>query len=345
MGIKVLIVDDEPIFREPIAELLRENGFIVDEESSAQGAIKRFKKQKFDLLLTDMVMSGMNGVQLIKEFHKAFPNTEAIVMSAFGTEATKNKLDSIGAFGYIDKPVKLENLLKMVHGAKKSNRLIRLGLEKKEPEVSFNREQILIADDDPTIRSLVTEILSRKGHRVTSVPNGSDAFERILVNDYDCVIMDINMPKMSGIEAVKLIREQDQFVYILLISGEAESDEIKEALKNGADKFLPKPFNRADLLGTIEKIDFSKIKEKKAKAIEKEDRRIQKCIPWNQRLFYPLTTKKFRKKVLEFFLLIVAGMIIGAISAFMEFDLKPAEDPYLDRTDKLIDAIKKDWGR
>ena len=345
MGRKVLLVDDEPIFREPIAEILREDGFFVKEESKAQDAVNTFKKQNYDLLITDMVMPGMNGVQLIKAIHKISPAMEAVVISAYGTDATKDKLNQLGAYGYLDKPVMKERLLSVTHDAIKSNRVIRLGFEKKEPDVQFSRERVLIADDDSMIRDIVAEVLKEKRYKVTSVNNGSDAFESIMVNDYDLVILDINMPKMDGIETVRAIREQDIHTFILLISGEAESEEVKEALNLGADKFLPKPFSPEKLVKLIEGIDFKKIKRKKEEQIKNDEKQILRTYTWYQRLISPFRVGKLRKRLVEALILIVAGILIGALAAFIEFDFTAEKDPMLERTDQLIDAIKKDWGR
>lgn len=344
-GRDILLVDDEQLFREPIGEMLRNNGFSVQEASKGSEALRMFKKQYFNLLITDMLMPGMNGTQLIRAVQKISPATEAIVISAYGTDSTKDKLKQIGAFGYLDKPVKKELLLDIANSAIKSNRLIRLGFDKMEPEIRFNRERVLIADDDETILQLISDILCQEGYRVTSVQNGYEAFERILVNNYELIILDINMPRMNGIDTVKAIREQNPFVFILLISGEAESEEVNEALSYGADKFLPKPFTSNILLKIIEHIDFKKIKKKKEAQVRKEEKQIQKNYTLYHRLIIPFTLRRFRKRIVEAIILILAGMIIGAISAFIEFDFKAEKDPLLDRTDKLIDAVRKDWGK
>lgn len=344
-GRDILLVDDEQFFREPIAEILSNNGYNVQEASKGIEAIHMFKEKYFDLLLTDMLMPGMNGTQLIRAIQKISPSTEAIVISAYGTESTKNKLDQIGAFGYLDKPVRREHLLDLVGQAITSNRLIRLGFQRIEPEIRFSRERVLIADDDEGILQVISDILDKAGYRVASVKNGYEAFEKILINDFDLIILDINMPKMNGIDTVKVIREQDPFVYILLISGEAETEEIKEALDNGANSFLPKPFSREILLENIEKINFERIKKEKEKQVEREEREIRKSYTFYQRCITSFTLRKFRRRVVEAIILVIGGIIIGALSAFIEFDFKSEKDPMLDRTDKLIDAIKKDWGR
>lgn len=288
MGRTILLVDDEQLFREPIAELLRMDGYFVEEASKAQDAITMFKKKNYDLLITDMAMPGINGVQLIKAIHEISPAIEAIVMSAYGTEATKDKMKRLGVYGYLDKPVRNEQLLSMTRKALKSNRLARLGFGKKEPDVQFTRERILIADDDDAILNLLTEILSEKGYRVTSVNNGNDAYESILANEYDCIILDINMPEMGGVQTVNAIREQDPFTYILLISGEAESEEIQEALAGGADKFLGKPFTRDKMLNTVEKINFQKIRKKKEEQVQKQKKHIRQNFTLYQRLIHRL---------------------------------------------------------
>jgi CheY-like chemotaxis protein len=344
-GKDILLVDDEQLFREPVAQMLRNNGYNVKEAANGKEAICMFREGCFDLVITDMLMPGMNGTQLIRAVQKVNPSTEAIVLSAYGTESTKNKLDQIGAFGYLDKPIRKEQLFELVDKGIKSNRLMRLGCQQTEPEIRFNRERILIADDDETVLQFISDILCKEGYSVTPVKNGYEAFEKILVNDYDLIILDINMPKMNGIETVKLIREQDQFVYIFLISGEAETEEIKKALNNGADNFIPKPFSKDFLLEKIKKINFERIKLEKEKLIEKEERKIRRDFTFYQRFIASFTWRKFRRRAVEALILIIGGILIGVFAAFFEFKTQAEKDPMLDRTDKLIDAIKKDWGR
>jgi DNA-binding NtrC family response regulator len=294
---------------------MRSKGFLVEEAPNGDEALKKFRKKSCPLVITAMHMPGMNGMELIRIVHEKSPATEVIVFSAHGTAATKDKLDRIGVFGYLEKPIRYENLLRMAHAALRSNRIIRLGYERKGPELVFSRERILVADDDPSVLEIISASLSEKGYSVTTVADGQQAYEKILINDFDLVICDINMPKMGGAKTVKAIRSQDPYCYILLISGEADQTDKDEAMENGANKFLGKPFSPQALLSIIGEIDFSKIKKHKLEQTQEQRFNILKKYNWFLRVFHGWILPEFRNW--KFLCIVICAIAFGFIAAYM----------------------------
>jgi Response regulator containing CheY-like receiver, AAA-type ATPase, and DNA-binding domains len=313
----ILVVDDEPMVLEVTARMLRQSGFIVEEASGGADALKLLQKERTNLLITDIQMPGMNGIELVLKTRERYPDLEVIALSAYGTEATQDKLRRIGVFGYVEKPINPEHLAEMARNAIKSNRAVRLGLGRQEPLLSFNKERILVVDDNVDIIEILSRILSNEGYRVTTARDGSIAYEKILVNDYDLVIMDINMPKMNGIETVKAIREDDPDTYILLMSGEAESHEIKEAIANGANKFMPKPLDLDALLAVIKKIDFKKINKSKQKGADQDRETALRNLTWFQKLFHPYRIARIRHEMPWILFIIIFSLLIGAGAVFI----------------------------
>ncbi|MFH0919283.1 MAG: response regulator [Fibrobacterota bacterium] len=88
-----------------------------------------------------------------------------------------------------------------------------LGTEKDPKGTVFNKDRILFAEDHPGLLRMISGFLRDHGYLVTAVNNGSQAYETLLVNNYDVIILDINMPVMGGVEAVKAIREQKPHSY------------------------------------------------------------------------------------------------------------------------------------
>jgi DNA-binding NtrC family response regulator len=259
----ILVVDDEDLLRETVVELLAMGGFRATGMPNGEAALKELEKNEYDLLITDVMMPKMNGMELVARVREKKPELEIIVMSGHGTEATKVKLDMMGVYGYLEKPVRASDLIAIAGKAVKSNRLERLGHEKKGPQVVFSRERILIADDDQSMLDVLYDGLSQHGYNVTAVHNGEQANENLLINDYDMIILDYNMPGLDGLETVKTLRENDPFTYVLLISGEAMETEIQEAHNGGINRFLAKPFQISKLIDLVKKIDFEKIRKQK----------------------------------------------------------------------------------
>ncbi len=116
--------------------------------------------------------------------------------------------------------------------------------------------KVLIAEDDPTIRMLHQRQLTNWGYDVDLAVNGKKAVERVHQSrekgeaNYDLCLMDINMPVMSGIEAIRAIRKNN--TYLPVIAYSANQDNKTPCLEAGADKFLLKPHPAAELKRTLE---------------------------------------------------------------------------------------------
>jgi len=109
---------------------------------------------------------------------------------------------------------------------------------------------ILVVDDSSTVRGYYTSILSKAGFAVDHAANGYEALEKAVKFDYDLFIVDINMPKMSGYELVRQLREDERGVGVpvIIISTEAKDSDRLEGYRAGANLFLVKPVKPERLL-------------------------------------------------------------------------------------------------
>jgi len=112
---------------------------------------------------------------------------------------------------------------------------------------------VLVVDDAAFMRMMIRDILAREGYVIHEAVNGRDAVEKYLEIKPDIVTMDITMPEMSGLEALRLIREQDPGARVLVVSAMGQQKMIVEALENGALDFLVKPFQPTKVLETVKK--------------------------------------------------------------------------------------------
>ena len=110
--------------------------------------------------------------------------------------------------------------------------------------------RILVVDDDPQIRCVLRTTLIAQGYEVADARNGEEALERIRGEKLDLVILDMNMPGMSGLETCRLIRSGSDVAIIMLSVRDAEADKV-EALDAGADDYITKPFGSPELLARI----------------------------------------------------------------------------------------------
>ncbi len=110
---------------------------------------------------------------------------------------------------------------------------------------------ILIADDEKSIRKTLREILEYESYKVDEAVDGAQAFEMLKEGDYDCALLDIKMPKMDGMEVLDKIKATDCDTPIIMISGHGTVENAVEATKKGAYDFIQKPPDLNRLLVTV----------------------------------------------------------------------------------------------
>jgi two-component system KDP operon response regulator KdpE len=109
---------------------------------------------------------------------------------------------------------------------------------------------ILVVDDEPQIRRVMRTTLVAQGYEVSDARTGDDALELIRSEKYDLVLLDVNMPGISGMEACREIRQGSELPIIMVSVRGEERDKVK-ALDAGADGYITKPFNMSELLARI----------------------------------------------------------------------------------------------
>ncbi|MCK8060123.1 MULTISPECIES: response regulator transcription factor [unclassified Fusibacter] len=115
--------------------------------------------------------------------------------------------------------------------------------------------RILIADDSLVMRRNIKTMLQQTNHKIIGeADNGKKAYMAAIELCPDLITMDINMPIMTGVEAVKKIKAQNKDIKIIMISSEADKHSVFSALEAGADNYLLKPLNRDKLIQVIDKV-------------------------------------------------------------------------------------------
>ena len=124
-------------------------------------------------------------------------------------------------------------------------------------DVLSEKIRILLVDDNPINRKLAKIHLDKYGHEIEMAVNGLESVEKFRDNEYDLILMDINMPVMDGIQATKEIREVEKGdskrkrTSIIAVTANAFVDNKDQCLKSGMDAYLSKPFRPEDLVQTI----------------------------------------------------------------------------------------------
>jgi two-component system chemotaxis response regulator CheY len=120
------------------------------------------------------------------------------------------------------------------------------------PEYSF-----LVVEDSPTMRQLITFALKRiPGSRIVEANDGIDALKKLSTQKFDIILTDINMPIMDGLKLVSMVRNDPvhKAIPIVIITTEGADEDRKRGLALGANAYIAKPIQTADLLGVVNQI-------------------------------------------------------------------------------------------
>lgn len=129
--------------------------------------------------------------------------------------------------------------------------------------------KILVADDEQVVRDLFKRFLSKQGYEVSIVVDGLDALRKIKEGNYDMLILDLKMPRLSGMELLDEIKKLKKDLIIIIITGYATVDTAKKAIKEGCFDYITKPFNIEDVNIIIKRaFDIRRLNEQEKKLQE-----------------------------------------------------------------------------
>lgn len=127
--------------------------------------------------------------------------------------------------------------------------------------------RILVVDDEESIRSTLSEYLAGFGYEVVTAEDGEDALSKFYAGGFDCIVSDMIMPQVTGLDLLNKIRIMDDRVLFIMITGYPSIDSAVSAIKEGAYDYVTKPFHMEDIRLKLERAISSKKKEESLKRI------------------------------------------------------------------------------
>lgn len=252
----VLVVDDNQTNRKILQMQLEQWKLIPIMASSAREALDLLDTQEFDLVLSDMQMPEMDGVQLTGLIKSKYPLLPVILLSSIGDE-TKNKYPNL-FFSVLTKPVKQQHLYKIIQIGLQQT--VEVQKEEERPSVlskdfgEKNPLRILVAEDNIINQKLIIRILNKLGYDPTIAANGLEVLSFIKYDTFDVILMDIQMPEMDGLEATQAVRNSDiKQPVIIAMTANAMQEDKDECLRIGMNDYLSKPIHLESLLAGLKK--------------------------------------------------------------------------------------------
>ena len=143
----ILIIDDDDSLRKSFKKLLREEGYQVEDAASGEAGLKIVKQSNPDLVILDVRLPGMNGLETFKAIHGVEPKLPVVIMTAYGTTDTAIEATKLGAFDYILKPFDIPDILRIIKQALDAGRFMRFAVDMNATPGKTDKEAIIGRSD------------------------------------------------------------------------------------------------------------------------------------------------------------------------------------------------------
>jgi len=228
---RILVVDDEAPLLMTLAANLELEGFSVMEASNASEALALVRENEFDVVLSDIRMPGMNGVDLCRTIHQLRPDLPVVLMTAFTLEGLVREAINDGALMVVPKPFAIEHLVRLLFSA-------------------VHRPVVLVIDDVVEVAETTAAALHSVGLPARAVYDGPSALEAFRAGDIGVCVVDMVMPGLSGPDVIDQLQRIDPSVVVIAVSG-YDVEELFRRVAILADQILRKPIHPTDLLQAI----------------------------------------------------------------------------------------------
>lgn len=231
-GRRILVVDDEDGLRMSLAANLELEGYEVHEADSGARALEIVREQPFDLVITDVRMPGMNGVETFREIRKIRPGTAVVMMTAFAIERLIEQALDEGVYTVVTKPFATDRVIEMIAR-------------------TMERPIVLVVDDMMDHAEVIVQAFRSIGLAAEAVIDGPSAVECVTAGNVDVCVLDLVMPGMDGAATYEEIRRLDPTIPVIALSGYSVPEMMHRIMRMGGYACMRKPVDVRELIRTI----------------------------------------------------------------------------------------------
>jgi DNA-binding NtrC family response regulator len=231
----ILIIDDNLEMAANLQEILEDEGVRVAVAQDGHEALSKLGENGFDLVITDIRMPGMSGIDVLKTVHQRWPRLPVIVMTAYSADSTLDEAYTAGALDVLAKPVDIDHVIGLVERVTEPN------------------SPVLLVEDDRNLRVNLAESLMELAKVVPhTAATVADARRLSAEVDFRVAIVDVRLPDGDGVALARELEQRRPGLKIVYITGFAgQHDDLVEVLKSPQMHLLEKPFVPARLLDLV----------------------------------------------------------------------------------------------
>ena len=237
----VLIVEDDTNACKTLSQILEKKGYAITTTDNGQRAIELVEGMPFDVVLMDVKMPVMSGVEAYKRIKQIRPSAVVFFMTAFGLEDLANDMIGEGAYKVITKPYHIDNVINTI-GKSQQGLLVTL------------------VDADTHIRNTMQNALEAKGYSVTVCKSGEEAIALAKVKSRDVFFIDTKLPVLNSLETYLELKKVNPKAVVVMMTAywQNTGELVRQAIEKGAYSCLYKPFEMDRVIEIIEEISKKK---------------------------------------------------------------------------------------
>jgi signal transduction histidine kinase/DNA-binding response OmpR family regulator len=271
-GTAVLIVDDNSTNRRILTDMLHHWEAFPSAVESGEAALTEMSRAAADgkpypLVLVDAVMPEMDGFTLVEriKMEPSFAPPTIMMLTSLDRQGDANRCRMLGMAAYLVKPIKAEDLYQAIIGCLEAKPAPETVVNKPAPICQQSEStsssptlRVLLAEDNPINQRVALHFLQKQNYTTTVVNNGREALTALAREQYDLVLMDIQMPELDGFEATRIIRAAETasgvHLPIIAMTAHAMKGDRERCLEAGMDDYVTKPIQSQDLLRAIQNV-------------------------------------------------------------------------------------------
>jgi len=262
-GKQVLIVDNNETSLSILTRQIEKFKLSPVTASSGSQALEMMSQFSVDLVITDLLMPEMDGIELCKSIAAKYVKVPTVLLNDLKDDRYKQFSQLFTSI--INKPVREKVLADAIVTCFKHGDNSTLS-DVPRIDTDFSKKyplHILVAEDNPVNQKWIKKILSKTGYEIDIAENGKVVMEKVSNEQYDMILMDVQMPEMDGLEATRMIRLcLDRQPVIIAMTANAMQGDRDECIQSGMNDYISKPVELNILLAMLEKWALI-IKEKK----------------------------------------------------------------------------------
>jgi len=259
---QILLMEDEKSVAQGLQMILSEEGYDVDLAMTGQNALNSLSDKGFDLMVADLRLPDMNGMEVIKKAKDENPEIKVIVITGYANISSAVEAMKTGVVvDYISKPFTEKEFMERVEKVFKEKK-DKLSTKDQESEGetpaeitaeedSGTQPQVLLMEDEPSVGQGLQMVLREQGYDVDLAVTGQEALDTLKTKSFVLLVADLRLPDMNGLDVVKQVKRDQPSTKVIAISGYSSLLSRVDSMKEGVSDFLPKPFTEEEFMSAV----------------------------------------------------------------------------------------------